>query len=77
MINNKERKLIKIAESIFDYTSHFVACSRTYFEGGEPTKNGGYREKFQGKWYQAKPKDKTPKCTCGLDQALDSWEKEV
>lgn len=52
------------------YLSHEDDCILNRFEAGEPTENGGYRQKFEGKWYQAKPVDETPKCDCGLDSLI-------
>jgi hypothetical protein len=48
---------------------HETHCIRQRFEAGEPTEGGGYRMKFDGVWYEARPVDRTPKCDCGIDHA--------
>jgi hypothetical protein len=48
------------------YTRHTDRCVLSFWEGGEPTPDGGYRQRFKGVWYQVKPVDETPKCDCGL-----------
>jgi hypothetical protein len=55
------------------YGTHVDYCIRLYSEAGEPTPDGGYRVKFKGKWYQEKPIDETPKCTCGFDDVLAEY----
>lgn len=45
-------------------------CISHRFEAGEPTKDGGYRVKVAGKWYQTRPVDESPKCDCGLAETL-------
>ena len=59
------------------YVSHTNKCILSFWEAGEPTKDGGYRTKFKGKWYQSKPVDETPKCDCGLDEAIKRAEEIV
>lgn len=59
----------QLLESLSNYIDHEEDCIRNHFEAGEPTENG-YRQRFKGKWYEARPIDKTPKCDCGLDEAL-------
>lgn len=55
-------------EAFEEYGVHADRCVLRFWEAGEPTADGGYRSKFAGKWYQSKPIDETPKCTCGLDE---------
>lgn len=58
-----------------EYGSHSYDCVRSLRSAGEPTKDGGYRERFGDKWYESRPIDKTPKCNCGFDEALESVRK--
>lgn len=60
--------MLKAARDVMEYASHETLCVLTFWEAGEPTPDGGYRTKYAGKWYQTSPVDKTPKCTCGLDE---------
>ncbi len=60
----------KAMEALDDYGQHTDRCIRSFWHAGEPTANGGYREKFGDKWYQSRPIDETPKCNCGFGEAL-------
>lgn len=62
-------------ERLDEWLEHSQECIRTMWCAGQPTAGGGYEEKFGDKWYQSKPIDKTPKCTCGLDKTLEAWRK--
>jgi hypothetical protein len=65
----------ELVEQLRGYTEHSGSCIRFRSEAGRPTVDGGYEQMFDGKWYQASPVDKTPKCECGLItiiQSLDS-----
>jgi len=66
---------LKAADELLDYLEHARTCIRSFSEAGEPTPDGGYRQKFKGKWYQSLPVDETPKCDCGLDEAVSVYEK--
>lgn len=68
---------LRKAERLIDFIQHDSECVLSFFEAGEPTKNGGYRMKFKGIWYQAKPVDHTPKCNCGLTEACSEWQEAV
>ena len=57
-----------------EYTEHDCILGRC--EVGEPTPDGGYRRKYDGQWYQVRPVDETPACTCGLDAALRTPPRE-
>ena len=61
----EERK--RVLDVLNGYVQHDGDCILSQYEEGEPTKDGGYRTKFVGKWYKEKPK-----CNCGLD---DIWEQ--
>lgn len=52
---------------------NFTGCNAfdKLHQGGGPTEDGGYRQKYKGKWYQSKPVDETPKCDCGLDDLMN------
>lgn len=63
-------------EALARYGQHERQCVLAYFEAGEPTAKGGYRVKYRGEWYPAKPLNQLPPCTCGLTAALaalESW----
>lgn len=62
----------KVRGKLMPYIEHDNQCIRSQFEAGQPTKDGGYEEKYAGKWYQTTPIDETPKCDCGLDEVLAS-----
>jgi hypothetical protein len=73
LINERDALRAQVAmlrEALADYGEHTRECARQYFDAGEPTADGGYRQRFSGIWYEAKPVDRTPKCNCGLDTAL-------
>lgn len=53
-----------------NYGAHDSNCILSFWSAGEPTPDGGYRTMYKGKWYQTRPVDETPKCECGLEQAL-------
>ena len=61
---------------VVEYAEHEKDCICNRFEAGEPTPDGGYRCKYAGTWYQAKPIDETPPCNCGFDDALAALPKE-
>jgi hypothetical protein len=58
-------------ENLMDYVRHDENCIRSHASAGEPTEDGGYRQKFSGKWYQSRPVDETPKCDCGLEVVFE------
>lgn len=60
------KSLQPMINSMVVYMQHDTHCIRLRREAGEPTENG-YREKYDGKWYQSRPVDETPKCNCGMD----------
>ena len=57
-------------EALEKFGIHGRDCILSFQEAGEPTKNGGYRVKYKGKWYQSRPADERPKCECGLDEII-------
>lgn len=63
------------AEVVTEFADHEQKCIRHRYEAGEPTPEGGYRVKYAGKWYQAKPIDESPKCDCGFGDALATWQE--
>lgn len=66
LMADKDRQI----KELMDFVEHDKRCILSYSEAGEPTPDGGYRCKFKGKWYQARPIDELPKCDCGLDDIL-------
>lgn len=63
-------------EELSDWLQHKPECILSQWSAGEPTKDGGYRSKYAGKWCETRPADKTPKCNCGLSDALTTLQKE-
>lgn len=63
----------KLAIEVSEYCQHQRGCILDRFEAGRPTKDG-YEQKFDGKWYQVRPKDETPKCDCGLSSLISSLQ---
>lgn len=61
---------VKAHQNLIDYVEHDRNCIRSQFAGGRTTEDSGYEQNFAGKWYRAKPIDNTPKCDCGLDEAI-------
>ena len=66
----------KTIREMASYTQHETGCILSQWSGGQPTKDGGYEMKFGGKWYQTRPIDKTPKCSCGLSDLLSTLNKD-
>jgi hypothetical protein len=60
----------RVVEMLMPWLEHDNQCILCQFEKGEPTENGGYRQKFAGKWYESKPVDRTPECNCELNNAI-------
>jgi hypothetical protein len=58
------------SNALLEYVEHAPRCITSRLEEGEPTPDGGYRQKIAGKWYQARPVDERPKCDCGLYEAF-------
>ena len=56
--------------NFLDYCKHESYCVLACLTAGEPTEDGGYRQKFRGQWYQYRPVDETPACECGLDAMI-------
>ena len=73
-----EEELKKQIERLLVFAEHDTyRCILTTLEAGEPRKDGSYWQKFNGKWYQASPKNKIPKCNCGLDKVIKSILKII
>lgn len=64
-------------ETLDEYIQHKPECIRSRFSEGRPTEDGGYEQKFGGKWYEVKPIDKSPVCDCGLDTAIATLKQET
>ena len=68
-----EKEISQLQERIKqlkEWVCHSQLCILSRWEQGEPTPDGGYRTMYDGKWYQNRPVDETPKCNCGLDEIL-------
>ena len=67
----KLREALRAAEEALDTNGrHADSCILAYCECGEPTKDGGYRQRFRGKWYQIRPKNELPECECEFGKAI-------
>ena len=66
----------EMVEEFAPYAQHDSSCVLSEWSAGRPAKDGGYEAKIGGKWYQTRPKDKTPKCECGLGGILDKLRKK-
>lgn len=66
----ERKRCAERAHDLIYYTQHERDCILSAGSAGRPTKDGGYETKYAGKWYQSRPVDKTPKCTCGLAEAI-------
>ncbi len=53
---------------LIEFATHEEDCASIGWQAGEPTPDGGYRTKIRGKWYESKPVNKHPKCSCGVDE---------
>ena len=60
----------EIHEVLTDYCNHHPDCILSRWQAGRPTPGGGYEMKYRDQWYQVKPENWLPPCTCGLDAAL-------
>lgn len=75
--NMEMKKALQSAESrakgLVEYCEHKSDCIRSFQSQGRPTADGGYEVMIKGEWFQVKPENKTPKCDCGLDEALGDF----
>lgn len=60
----------RLAEALREYGEHGRDCILSRWEAGRPTEGGGYEMCYAGAWYETKPVDRTPPCTCGLSALL-------
>lgn len=74
LLRAKDTRIAELEAALEKYGVHDRDCILSFWEGGEPTADGGYRSKITGIWYQTKPVDETPKCNCGLQEALQKTE---
>lgn len=72
-LNARVEGLVEALEALEECAVHASECILSHCEAGEPT-FGGYRAKYKGKWYQTRPIDETPKCECGLDETLSTYQ---
>jgi hypothetical protein len=63
---------LEAADELKQWLCHEQLCILSQWSEGEPTKDGGYRSRYAGKWYE---RGKEPKCNCGLDEALAAYNK--
>jgi hypothetical protein len=72
-----ERGRSERTEELDPYIIHTENCVLNERHAGRPTKDGGYEEKFGDVWYEARPVDRTPKCNCGLSEALEDGKNNI
>jgi hypothetical protein len=60
----------EMRDCLEEFGQHQSPCLLSFFSAGRNTPDGGYECKYGDKWYQSQPVDETPKCTCGLNEAL-------
>ena len=61
-----------LREALGELGVHDRDCVLSRHSAGRPTAEGGYEMCYGGTWYEVKPVNRTPKCTCGLDATLAS-----
>ena len=71
----REEERARLRE-LSEYTTHETDCILSEYRAGRPTKNGGYEQKFGDKWYEVRPIDKTPECSCGVANILSLLDGE-
>lgn len=57
-------------DALANYGTHDSKCVHSRCDAGRPTPSGGYEWCFAGTWYEVRPNDCTPPCTCGFTAAL-------
>ena len=65
-----QQRVAVLEAALSDYGQHELPCVLARWEAGRPTASEGYEHCYAGVWYEAKPADRTPPCTCGLNTAL-------
>ena len=70
LAHQKALSRAEVISQLEEYLTHNDDCILAMWSAGRPTEDGGYESKYGGKWYQSRPIDKTPKCTCGLSDTL-------
>lgn len=53
-LSSRDVEWVKVVEEILDYIEHANDCILSLLSAGERTPDGGYRQKFAGKWYQSR-----------------------
>lgn len=66
----KAEAKVAALQTLAAYAEHDPNCALRWCSAGRPTPDGGYEHQYNGTWYQVKPVDKRPPCTCGLTTAL-------
>ena len=62
----------RLREALEERGEHGRKCPWAYFSAGRPKDGGGYEMLYREAWYEVRPDDKRPACTCGLNAALAS-----
>lgn len=60
----------EVLEKLDVWVEHTNRCILSQGSAGRPTEDGGYENKYAGKWYSSRPINNTPKCNCGLNETL-------
>lgn len=66
-----------LREALADFGEHGRDCPWAHFSAGRPKEGGGYEMLYRGTWYEVKPEDKRPACTCGFAAALSAPADEA
>ena len=74
LLASHQEEMVVALKGLEEYAQHTDDCVRSRYSQGRPTKNG-YECMYDGKWYESSPVDKTPKCDCGLTQAISLLSK--
>lgn len=75
-IRERDASIKELVEWLVDNGEHTRECIWSRCDAGRPTESGGYENKFAGKWYQSKPVDKLPQCTCKLHKLISKYSLE-
>jgi len=65
-----DKRNAELEAGLREYGHHDKRCILSRWEAGRYTSDGGYEMKYAGKWYQSRPKNEIPKCTCGLTNLI-------
>jgi len=64
------RRIAELEAALHEYGEHDGRCVLARFTAGRPMPGGGYEMEYDRVWYEVKPVDRRPPCTCGFSAAL-------